>query len=79
MIEKCLTLSTANMPEDADFGSIRTCPHHYGDIVFVADAAGLHIPEWFRPIYKVALEAECTLILFDRDAEPSEDFKVYDW
>lgn len=82
MFEKCLTLSTGHMPnDDPDFGTIRTVPHHYGTIVFVADIAALarRVPEWLQPIYKVALHGECTLIMFDRDAEPSDDFKTYDW
>jgi hypothetical protein len=86
-IEKVLALSTAHMPEsNPNFGGEagpRVVEFEYGYIIWVSSMFGQNggddIPEWLRPIMKIAYEAECTLILFDSDCSVDPDLKEYDW
>ena len=85
-IEKCLTLSTAHMPDTApDFGDHRSCTHEYGCIVFltgdyhVDESLCLFVEPWFREIYKHAVDKGCTYIVFDCDEPVVEGFKTYEW
>jgi len=86
-IENMLVLSTGHTPptmtaEMPDFGALRNTDHEYGWIVFVAsvDLEDLgEIPIWIRPIWALARERDCSIILFDRDADRIPYFKLYDW
>lgn len=77
--ETILALSTAHMPSSVpDFGDVRVESHEYGWIVFVSRELG-EGANWLHPIIKTALERECTLILFDRDASTFDGLKTYEW
>ena len=78
MFEKVLTLSTAHMPETSpEFGTVRTAEHEYGYICFVSDQAV--VPNWLKPIHDYAVEKECTLINFDRDADGVKGWREWEW
>jgi hypothetical protein len=79
-IEKLLALSTEHMPSGSpDFGELRTIKHGYGYIIFVSEPQENDIPEWLAPIIMLAYAQNCTLILFDRDANQDPDFQSWDW
>lgn len=81
MIEKVLALSTGHMPSPHPFfgSDIRVLNFKYGFLVF-AQEKPKDIERWLKPIMDHAVENECTLILFDRDAtNDPELFKMYDW
>ena len=79
-IEKCLTLSTAHMPDTAPyFGDIRSAPHQYGEIVFLASCDEQSVEPWFKDIYTFAVDQCCALVMFDSDADVIEGFKTYEW
>lgn len=81
-IETLLALSTAHVPgETPSFGSyLRVVEHEYGWIVFVQPEGDKWcIPDWLRPIHRVAVEQGCTLILFDRDCNEEPRFQTWDW
>jgi hypothetical protein len=77
-----LDLSTAHMPSTSPFfGDLRVLDFEYGYVVFVSPAwlEGETAEEWLLPIMRKAVAEDCTVILFDRDAEKDEEFKTYDW
>ena len=78
-IESVLALSTGHMPNSMPkFGDVRVVEFALGYILFmVLDPE--EVEEWLRPIMAHAIDHECTLILFDRDAMELPEFKVYDW
>ena len=79
MIEKCLTLSTAHMPEpDPTFG-VRAEAHEYGTLVFIGGAKRDGIDPWFLPIYHAARRRGCVMVNFDVDVETCDEFKAYEW
>ncbi len=82
-IEKILDLSTVHMSSsNPEFGDIRAQAHDYGFIVWVRDVSGdddEKLADWFLPILKEAQRCECTLILFDQDAEIHEGLPTFDW
>lgn len=86
MVEKCLVLSTAHIPNpyaenslgQPDFGNVTVMDSEYGWAVYVGSPDVS--PEWIKPVVRKALNENCALILFDRDADTyPDDFKVYDW
>jgi len=60
----------------------RVALHDSGGIVFVGvhcdDDLELRAP-WLNRIYKEARKHDCILINFDRDADPSPLFPLYEW
>lgn len=80
MIEKVLALSTGHMPQERPrFGDVRVLKFEYGYVLFVVQDVK-DVAEWLRPIMGHATKHECTLLLFDRDAnDDPELFKLYDW
>lgn len=84
LIEGCLVLSTAHMPEtEPEFGGLRSVEFRYGYVVWSTDAEQAAeeggVPEWLVPINESADRLGATLILFDRDAEKCNDFREYEW
>lgn len=84
MIEKILTLSTAHMPsESPDFGGLVTVKFDYGYVAWVSHlyrgGEGHGVPGWLIRVMRRALNEDCTLILFDRDAATEPEFPQYDW
>jgi hypothetical protein len=89
-VEKVLVLSTSHVPDAwgkafKEFGdSIRWQEHEYGWIVWVLyyldeDELGYGLPQWIRPIWRIAQSEKCSMILFDRDADEIDGVKTYDW
>lgn len=89
--EGVLAISTGHVPppgsyrgrpgEDVDFGGEdgpRVLKFKHGWILFVTQDIE-SCSDWLVPIMKYAVELECTLILFDADANQNPDFKEYDW
>lgn len=76
-----LDLSTAHVPGPAPhFGTLRYVQHEYGWIVFTNSERGSEeIPEWLRPIHRVAVDRGCMLINFDADADECGSFARYYW
>ncbi len=72
MIEKMLTLSTAHLPPDPDFEDLRAVPFVYGFVVWVEQPDST-MEWWLRSIMEWAWDERCTLVMFDRDGEVSED------
>ena len=77
-VEKVLALSTAHMPnQDPDFGGLRAVPFEHGVVVWVSEP-GYGVPEWITPALTLAYEAECTLLLFDRDCNEDPELPTWD-
>ena len=72
MIEKMLTLSTAHAPVDPGFGDLRSVPFDYGFVVWVEQPDN-SMPTWLFFVMEWAWDEGCTLVMFDRDGEVSED------
>lgn len=81
MIEKVMVLSTAHMPNDEpEFGSIRHCNHQYGAFVFLGDYESIGgLCPWLKPIVTLAMEKECSMVMFDRDAETVNGLEAWEW
>lgn len=85
MIEQMLALSTAHMPNPTpNFGELRSLDDEYGIIVFVysvfaEDHHGEEVPQWIRPIMKLAREKGCRYIYFDRDVSTIDGLQTWDW
>ena len=78
-IEKVLALSTTHMPNtDPDFGDLSRAISEYGAVVWVGEP-GYGVPRWLMPAMTLAYEAECTLILFDRDCNEDPELPTWDW
>lgn len=82
-IQNMLDLSTAHLPSPSpEFGDLRHSWGEYGVIVFVHpiedDDDEFIMPEWFKPIYILAMKHDCILVNFDQDAEISPLFAAYD-
>ena len=77
MKESVLVLSATHMPNtDPDFGSLRAIPFEYG---FVVGCRVDHTtPWWIKSVMEHAYN-DCTLIMFDRDAEVCDQFPSWDW
>ena len=78
MIEKILTLSTAHLPADPDFGDLRAIPFEYGFVVWVEQPDNTMFT-WLYLIMEWAWDEGCSLVMFDRDGEVSEDLPRLSW
>ena len=80
-IQRMLDLSSGHVPEsqvDAfDVGELRWSAHEYGWVVWPMHDA--EVPDWFRPIHELALNASCLLINFDRDGDEDATLPTYEW
>ena len=80
-IRKLLDLSTAHTPEavakDFNVGQLRWTDSGYGWIVWMMHDA--EVPDWFKPIHKLALNEGCHLVQFDQDADKHPDLPTYEW
>ena len=79
MKESVLVLSTAHMLDtDPDFGDLRAISFEYGFIVWVKEQ-DYRTPWWINSVMEYAWNEGCTLIMFDRDGEVSEQFPCWSW
>lgn len=80
-VESILVASTAHMPSPSpDFGSLRVFPGHYEEVVSVKGVIEKQdVPEWMRPLYKIAKLHDVTYIVFDQDADCLEGVPTYEW
>jgi len=85
-LENVLAISTAHIPKsDPDFGKLTVMKFINGFIVFVTQegktkVSDSEVPSWLKPIMKLAVKHDCTLILFDADCCVNVDLlPVYDW
>jgi hypothetical protein len=80
-----LDLSTAHVPEKLlDEENLRVhwrCQaHEHGWIVFLGDKSEdeeVDMPEWFKPILKLARASNCLLVNFDKDGDVCDFLPVY--
>jgi hypothetical protein len=80
MITNMLDLSTANMPSEPLWGNVRYIEHEYGFIAFVSSSADFNcVPSWLHRSYKKAIDNNCILINFDRDAEIDKSLPHWEW
>ena len=75
-VGRVLLLSTANYPQEPDFGALRHVDTNYGTVVWLMPRGQ---PDWMKPIFKKAQELGCSMIEFDRDNDTDESLPVYDW
>lgn len=89
-IQRMIDVSTHHMPEgehlDLNAGESRAVPHENGWIVFVdgglkddVDRFVNEVPEWLRPVYRLALETESMLINFDKDGPLVAGLPTWEW
>ena len=77
-IKRILELSNIHIPgADPDWGDLKVKDHEYGWVVWVYDPDDSLSPDWMKPIMKLAYQKNCSLILFDCDAEEWEDTDVW--
>lgn len=88
MVENIWTLSTAHMPSTSPvFHNHQVTPpinprvieHDYGYLVCIYPSVEKYCAAWLLPVVKKALENNCVMINFDRDADVDSSFRTYDW
>ena len=82
MIRPCLDLSTAHMPSTSpNFGQARHVGTGYGYVVWVTGEKGKipPVPGWLVEIMAYAIQQDCLLVNFDRDAESTDLFRTWEW
>lgn len=82
MIRTCLDLSTAHMIRSSpNFGDARHTETEHGYVVWVTGetALGLGVPGWLVEIMAYAIQQDCLLINFDRDADTMDLFHTWEW
>lgn len=80
-----LDLSTAHVPEEmlewVDLKVVHRCQNHeYGWIVFLGDKEedkDSRMPDWFKPILRLARASNCRFVNFDRDGDTFDLLPVY--
>lgn len=86
-VSRFLDLSTSHIPDDQwvdpDFGEMRSSEHEYGFTVYLSHAVDYEagetadVPDWFRPIWDLAIKNECSMVNFDRDAQVVDDLPTF--
>ena len=82
MIRTCLDLSTAHMiGSSPNFGDARHTETEYGYVVWVTGEKGElpPVPGWLVEIMAYAIQQDCLLINFDRDADTMDLFHTWEW
>jgi hypothetical protein len=92
MIRTCLDLSTAHMVGPSpNFGDARHTETEHGYVVWVTGEVGLRregrrlirklppVPGWLVEIMVYAIQKDCLLINFDRDADTMDLFDTWEW
>ena len=80
-----IDLSTAHVPEEmwewVDLKVLHRCQNHeYGWIVFLGDIAidkDARMPNWFKPILRLARATDCKFVNFDRDGDEFDLLPTY--
>jgi len=79
-VKACLRHRTKLNRKERFWGSLRVAKHEHGWIVFVPGREHAEtVPEWAQPLIKYALEHDCIVVNFDRDADAVDRLPKWEW